>query len=51
MTWTLGLSAPSASTKLSDVVDMLEERDAIQRDLDGLERRAHANLITWPRAR
>ena len=38
MTWTVGLSAPSANTKLSNVVDMLEERDAIQEDLDGLER-------------
>ena len=51
MTWTVGLSAPSASTKLSNVINMLEGRDAIQRHLDGLEMRTHANLVTWPRAR
>ena len=42
VTWTVGLSAPSASfadnTKLCGVADTLEGRDGIQRDLDRLER-------------
>lgn len=34
-------------TKLSGTVDMLEGMDAIQRDLEKLERCVHVNLITF----
>jgi len=34
-------------TKLSDAVDTLEERDAIQRDLETFERWAHAKLMKF----
>jgi len=49
----LGLSAPAASlqAKLSGTVDKLEGRDVIWRDLDRLERWAHANLIQFNKAR
>ena len=38
-------------TKLNEAADMLEERDAIQRDLDRLERWAQANLMKIKKAK
>ena len=38
-------------TKLRGVVDTLEERDAIQRDFDRLERWAHVNLLKFNKAK
>ena len=45
------LSKITDDTELNDAVDMLEGRDAIQKELERLDRWAHANLMKFNKAK
>ena len=51
MGWIAPLASLQTTPNLSDAVDTLEERDAIQRNLDRFERQAHVKLMKFNKAK